>query len=153
MTGVANIYAYVGGNPISLSDPLGLEGTSVVQQMVQQAAQAVVMATGGCSNQSFIDDSFNNFTNVNETIGWYRFGLTVGFGSAFANTYGGLTPIQAAVRGVGFRTGVQAVGTIGGTMAINAVLIGGMFQAGNLVGSFGRTAVNRGAAALSCGCP
>lgn len=153
-----NIYAYVGGNPISTVDPYGLFGVSDV-------ATGVSDATGGCSNNSFVDDVVDNFVNVQDHTSLVKMGTSAALGGMVAKQYGGLTFGGAlvglvkelrsgfVVTGIGSRTFTQAAATAGATWAVNSALIKGSFDAGVLAGSIARTAANRAAnAAGACGC-
>lgn len=103
-----------------------------------------------------------------DTIGLGRMGVSMAFGGAFANFYGGLTPMQAAAQaakqamgpfgfrglgaGLGMRSAAQVAGTVAGTSATNAVLIGGVFSSGVLIGSVIRSGVNKTFSKSACGC-
>ena len=149
----AIIYAYVNGNPLSFTDPMGLSFASAVSD-----------ATGGCSSNSFADDVVNNFVDVQDSTSLLKAGTSLALGGAFAKQYGGLTFGGAAmglikemrsgytVTGIGSRTFLQAAATSGATWAANSVLIKGSYDAGVLAGSVLRTAVNRAASSASCTC-
>jgi RHS repeat-associated protein len=153
LQGGVNTYAYVGGNPLSRTDPMGLSFASDVSD-----------ATGGCSSNSFSDDVVNNFVDVQDQTSLAKTGMSLGLGGTFAKQYGGLTALGAAadmlrdsragfaITGVGSRTFLQAATTGAATWAINGVLIKGSFDAGVLAGSVLRTAINRAASAAACTC-
>ena len=119
-------------------------------------------ATGGCSNNTFIDDMITNFNKTQDHMSYDvvaildgKMALSLALGGSFAKQYGGLTVGGAAwglfkesrsgfsVTGIGSRTFPQVAGTLGVTWLINSVLIKGSFDAGVLVGSVLRTGVNR----------
>jgi RHS repeat-associated protein len=153
LEGGINTYSYVGGNPLSNVDPMGLSFASDVSD-----------ATGGCSNNSFVDDVVNNFVDVQDSTSLLKGGTSLALGGQFAKQYGGLTFGGAAmglvkemrsgftVTGIGSRTFLQAAVTSGATWAVNSVLIKGSFDAGVLAGSILRTAANRAASSAACTC-
>lgn len=146
-------YGYAGANPTTNVEPMGLS-----------FASAVVVATGGCSRNSFADDVMNNFVEVQDRTSLAKVGISLAFGGAFAKRYGGLTVLGAiadvlrdsragfAITGLGSRTFLQAAATGAATWAINGILIKGIFDAGVLAGSVLRTAINRAASASACAC-
>lgn len=104
----------------------------------------------------------DNFVNVKDTgASTVASGvLSVAGGGTTAAAWGGVTPLQATVQAwrghhdlvrvpgmVGVRTPLQWVGTAGASWLVNTVLIKGVYNAGLLVGSISRTAINRAAAA------
>ena len=106
--------------------------------------------TGGDSNQSFVDDVVNNFVDTKETLASSvaETALTLGGGGTVAQTWGGVTPLNAVRQAVGalgsevsipgligFRTVPQLLFTTGVTWATSAFLIKGVYNAGVLAGS------------------
>ncbi|WP_431264066.1 RHS repeat-associated core domain-containing protein [Roseateles chitinivorans] len=152
-SGQSSAYAYVGGNPLSYVDPTGLSVASMVSDL-----------TGGCSSNSFVEDVVNNFVDVEERTSLLQIGTSLALGGQFAKTFGGMTILGAAgglygelrsgftMTGIGSRTFLQAAVTTTVTTAVNTVLIKGAFDAGILVGSILRTAVNRAASSAACTC-
>ena len=120
--------------------------------------------TGGQSNQSFLDDTLDNFVNTKDagllnTL--FETGSSVAGGATVARSWGGVTPLQAvsavwaasrsnvSIPGlIGFRTLPQLAFTASVTWATNTVLLKGMYNSGVLVGSALRTGANRIAASL-----
>jgi len=155
--GGMNTYAYVGGNPLSFTDPFGLLSFSDV-------TGAISDATGGCSSNSFTDDVVSNFVDVEDQTSPLKTGMSLTLGGAFAKQYGGLTALGAAtnilrdyragyaITMVGSRTFMQAAATGAATWAVNGVLIKGSYDAGVLTGSILRTGINRAASASACAC-
>lgn len=149
-------------------------GKAVLDRWLQQSkppqktpcdgvAGAVQDFTGGQSNQSFIDDTVNNFVDTKgsgfNTV--LEGGASMFGGGTVAGAWGGVTPLQAAAAAwatyqsdvsipglIGFRTVPQLLFTTGVTWATNALLIKGMYNSGVLVGSVLRTAANRAASAV-----
>ena len=125
-----NTFVYVINNPIARTDMAGLDSDD-------------------CNLDGIIDEIVANFVNTNDFIGWNKLFGTLSIGGQFASQYGGLMtgqtamqawnalrdPISTIVSGPGSRSWRAVVATVGGTTLINAVLVNGMFQSGNLAGS------------------
>ncbi|HEX7864168.1 MAG TPA: RHS repeat-associated core domain-containing protein, partial [Variovorax sp.] len=156
LNGGWNRFGYVNANPMAEVDPLGLYSFSEFRDDVRDA-------TGGCSDQGFMDDVISNFVDVQDQTSLLKTGMSLGLGGAFAKQYGGLTALGAAaevyrdnrsgfrITGVGARTFGQAAATGGATWLVNGVLIKGSFDAGVLGGSVLRSGINR-LASGGCGC-
>lgn len=158
LAGGINTYGYAYQNSINFFDPYGL---SVWGDFVG----AINLGTGGCSNQSAVDDIVSNFVNTQESTGGKatKFLTSLGLSASVTGTYGGLSAGGAAtsiyrdysrgfrITGVGARSFGHAAGSIGGTVLLNAFLIKGIFNAGTLAGSIIRTGVNR-ATSSACEC-
>jgi hypothetical protein len=116
--------------------------------------EAVTYATGGRTNEGFLEQISNNFESTSIVAGPINnidkklVALTIS--SAVTKSYGGYSALQYARHGIPVHLPSHAttIRLVAGTTLTNAVVITGSYELGNGIGSFSRTVINRGSRAV-----